>query len=236
MRGIATAALGLIVLALATASAPAQPGNPPDGAVERAYTPLDLAQCRHTKGKAEEDYGSWRCAGHTGIAVFVSAGDQRTYISYGPNAAKELAAEQTLAAFNSQGKTIEWRIERRANGKPRAFATILRWSTTTQDENTDPVRGQVLVVTRLGPGGVCHVGYVDGRANPNANELARQIADNHARGFKYGTDKPMVLGAKGKGFSGPMAGTSDTAAQKTKPGQGRARSRYSGRVLVVPEF
>ena len=48
----------------------------------------------------------------------------------------------------------------------------------------------------------CHVGYVDGRANPNANELAAEIADKHARAFKCGKDKPMVLGVQGKGFSG----------------------------------
>ena len=60
-----------------------------------------------------------------------------------------------------------------------------------------------LVVTRLAPGGVCHVGYVDARQNPNAMELARTIADRHARRFRCGRDKPIVLGAKGPGFSGP---------------------------------
>jgi hypothetical protein len=54
--------------------------------------------------------------------------------------------------------------------------------------------GRVLVVTRLGPGGVCHVGYVDARANPDANALAQQIADRHARTFSCGEDKPVVLG------------------------------------------
>ena len=88
------------------------------------------------------------------------------------------------------------------------FAAILRWNTTTIDSDDDSrqVAGQVLVVTRLGPGGVCHVGYVDGRANPNANELARQIADDNARTFRCGKDKPLVLGVKGKGFSGPYGG------------------------------
>jgi hypothetical protein len=174
------------------------------GGIERVYTPLDLAKCKHRRGREVEDYGSWRCTGHAGIAIHVSAGDQRTYISYGPNAAKEPAASQTLASFNSEGKTIEWRIAR-ANGKPHVFATILRWNTTTidMDDDTRQVRGQVLVVTRLGPGGVCHVGYVDGRANPDANDLARRISDENARGFKCGADKPVVLGIKGKGSSGP---------------------------------
>jgi len=64
---------------------------------------------------------------------------------------------------------------------------------------------QVLVVTRLGSGGVCHVGYVDARANPDANALAQKIADDNARKFKCDADKPIVLGNKGPGFSGSYA-------------------------------
>lgn len=167
------------------------------------YTPLDLSRCRHTRGRAEEDYGSWRCAGHAGIAVLVRSGDQRTTVSFGANAAKEPAARQTLAAFNSTGTTIEWRIARGSGDSARPFAAILRWNTTRTDDGGNPVRGQVLVVTRLGQAGVCQVGYVDGRANPNASELAQRIADEHARSFDCAKDKPIVLGAKGPGFSGP---------------------------------
>jgi hypothetical protein len=203
MRRCIAFAAGLVLATCAGSFSFAQPASGPAGTIERATTPLDLNQCRHTRGREVEDYGSWRCAGHADIAVFVTAGDQRTYISYGPNAAREEAAGQTLAAFNSEGKTIEWRIERTARGKPHPLATILRWNTTMLDDDTNQVRGQVLVVTRLGPGGVCHVGYVDGRANPNANELAVQIADRHARGFQCGRDKPIMLGVQGKGFSGP---------------------------------
>ncbi len=172
MRRIATPLLALIGSAAVAANAAAQPaGSSNTDTVERAYTPLDLSKCSHKRGRQLEDYGSWRCAGYGGNLVFVSAGDQRTYISYGPKPADTVASGETLAAFNSAGKTIEWRIERK-NGKPVPFATILRWNTTVPQDNGDLVRGQVLVVTRLGPGGVCHVGYVDGRANPNANELA----------------------------------------------------------------
>ena len=75
-----------------------------------------------------------------------------------------------------------------------------------RSSSSKQVAGQVLVVTRLGPGGVCHVGYVDGRANPNANELAAKLADDHARTFKCGKDKPITAGQTGKGFSGLYGG------------------------------
>jgi len=170
--------------------------------VEYAYTSLNLDKCRHTPGREPEDYGEWRCKGYAGIPVRVTAGDQRIYVSYGKRAKSEPAAGQTLAAFNGEGKTIEWRFARGAKGKTQPFATIMRWSTTVSGDG-EPVRGQVLVVTRLGPGGVCHVGYVDGRDNLNANELARQIADQHARNFLCGADKRIVLGTTGPGFSKP---------------------------------
>lgn len=167
-------------------------------AAESSYTDFDLKKCRHIPGKEAEDYGEWHCKGLQGIAVYMSAGDQRIYVSYGKNAKDELAASQTLASFNGEGGRIEWRLE-----KAKPFAAIMRWSTTVTSDKGEPVRGSVLVVTRLGAGGVCHVGYVDGKANKDANELARKIADERARKFVCGRDKPVVLGERGPGFSGP---------------------------------
>ena len=188
-----------LALVLFAAPAAAQP-------IARDYTPLDLAKCRHKAGRGEENYGEWSCAGFAGIAVSVRGGDQRVTVSFGPRAAKEPAASATLAAPNSQGKTIEWRHVPGADGKPKPFAAILRWNTTTLGANDEPFRGQVLVVTRLPPGAVCHVGYVDGRANPDANALAQKIADETARSFQCGKDKPVVLGQQGPGFSIPPSG------------------------------
>lgn len=204
VHNITSSLLILTALIALAGNAIAQLASRSNGAIERVYTPLHLEKCRHLESReAEGDYGSWRCTGHEGITVFVQSHDQRMYVSYGPDAANEKAAEQTLASFNSVGRTIEWRIERQPNGKAHPFATILRWNASVLDDKDNIIAGQVLNVTRLGPGGVCHVGYVDGRANPNANELAVQIADNHARSFKCGTDKTIVLGVKGPGFSGP---------------------------------
>ena len=161
--------------------------------ITRVYTTFDSDKCRHTRGKDVEDYGSWRCPGHAGIDVVLSAGDQRMQVSFGRKALGEVAAGETFPGFNNVYKgTVEWRIEMLPNGKTRPFATILRWNVRIEaDENRGTSTGRVLVVTRLNPGGVCHVGYVNARANPNANELAQQLADTKARGFKCGKDKPQ---------------------------------------------
>ena len=168
--------------------------------IESAFTDFDVGKCRHIPGKVEEDYGEWHCKGYGGMPVWMGAADQRVMISFGRRAKDEPAARQTLASFNGEGKKIEWRIDRSGNQK-RPFATIMRWSTTKPDDKGDQVQGEVLVVTRLPPGAVCHVGYVDGRANQNANELAREIADKHARQFHCRKDAAIVLGATGPGFS-----------------------------------
>jgi hypothetical protein len=169
-----------------------------------AYTDVDADRCRHTKGTEVEDYGSWRCSGYDGIAVRLSGGDQRMYVSFGSRAADEPAAGQTFPAFNNMYKgRIEWRLERRPDGAQRPFATIVRWNVMI-DEDSRVAGGRVLVVTRLGPGGVCHVGYVDALANPDANVLARQIADEKARAFKCGKDKRIVLGKVGPTLSMPQ--------------------------------
>jgi hypothetical protein len=186
-----------IFLGAAFAAAPAAAQS-----VASATTKLNLDKCRHVPGKAEEDYGEWRCQGYGGIPVHVAAGDQRIYVSFGRSAKKEPAAQQTLTSFNGEGDRIEWRGLRSADGKLKPFAAIMAWSTTVSGD-AEPVRGRMLVVTRLGPGAVCHIGYVDAQANADAAALARKIADETAHTFKCGSDKPQILGKRGPGFSGP---------------------------------
>ncbi len=180
------------IAALVVLQAPAFAQSNP--AIESAYTTFDSNKCRHAPGRDVEDYGSWLCPGYAGIPVRLAAGDQRMYVSFGRNAAREPAAGETIDHFNDVYKgTIEWRLERKPNGKLEPFATILRWNYMTNVDDTK-ASGRKLVVTRLGPGGVCHVGYVDARANPDANELARKLADEKARTFRCGKDTAQAVG------------------------------------------
>ena len=197
------AAFGVATAALIVSGAVAHPAL--GQSVTRVYTKFDAKQCQHMRGRGAEDYGSWRCPGHDGIEVWLSAGDQRMQVSFGRAAGGEPAARQTFPAFNNiyEG-TVEWRLQARPNGRRHPFATILRWNVKREnDERTST--GRVLVVTRLAPGGVCHVGYVDARANPDANKLAQQLADEHARAFQCGKDKPIVAGKTSQGLSMPGA-------------------------------
>ena len=174
-------------LALAAAAAPCGAAE----VLDSAFTHFDAKHCRHTPGTEEEDYGSWRCKGFAGIAVLLSAGDQRMTVSFGPHADDEPAAHETFGAFNDVYEgTIEWRLERRPDGRMRPFATIVRWNVRIDEDDGGRLRGRFLVVTRLGPGGVCRVGTVDATNDPDANQAARQMADKYARAFRCGKDKP----------------------------------------------
>ena len=165
--------------------------------ISSAYTSFDAdMDCRHTPGTEEEDYGTWRCRGYGRQIVRLSAGDQRMTVSFGVSmkkASAEFAAGETFPGFNNvYSGTVEWRIETFANGMMRPFATILRWNLRTAEDaerGDGKSTGQKLVVTRLNPGGVCHVGYVDARS-PGANEAARKLADDKARNFRCEIDKP----------------------------------------------
>jgi hypothetical protein len=173
----------LIVLAAALPAAAAENTS--------VYTRLDLAKCRELPPDPDDPLagGEWLCPGLGAITVHVEVNDERTYVSYGAGATDAVAAGETLPPFNSIGETLEWRLD--PAGQP--FATILRFHTTP----AEAPKGSTLVVTRLGDG-VCHVGYVDAVANPDANEIARAVADYFAAGFRCGVDKAVDYGVDGE--------------------------------------
>ena len=139
-----------------------------------SYTSTAPKDCR-TIGKPENGSTTQVCPGKSGLVVLISEDDLRQTVSVGPDriaASKEPAAEAWFAPFNSTGNTVEWRA---VDDKP--FAIIQRWliaDNNDTDKAGSPISKPMLAVTRLPPGPVCHVAYIDGQANRNANELARQ--------------------------------------------------------------
>src|SRR5215216_5127953 len=193
----------LIVPATATlfaaAFSPISPANAQT--FSSSYTSTAPKDCR-TIGKPENGSTTQVCPGKSGLVVVISEDDLRQTVSVGPNraaAGKEPAAEAWFAPFNSTANTVEWRA---ADGKP--FAIIQRWliaDNNDLDKAGTPTSKPILAVTRLPPGPVCHVAYIDGQANRNANELARQAADEFARDFKCGKDEVKLVGEKGTAVS-----------------------------------
>ena len=139
------------------------------------------------------------CPGMAGLVVYKVEGDLREVVSVGRTRAaaqKEPAGQTFFGPFSSTTNTIEWRHPK--GGAP--FAIIQRWHLADNDDpgpDNRPRTKQMLVVTRLPPGPVCHTAFVDVKANPNANELARQAADK-ARDFKCGKDKVRIEGNSGR--------------------------------------
>jgi hypothetical protein len=164
------------------------------------YTSTAPKHCHvSSAGNGVDDSTIRVCPGKAGLKILVSEDDLRETVSVGRNrtaAASEPAAEASFGPFNSTATTVEWRA---SGGKP--FAIIQRWhiaDNSDEDKDSRPIAKPLLIVTRLPPGPVCHVAYIDVKANPDANALARKTADEVARGFKCGKDDVKVVGATGR--------------------------------------
>jgi hypothetical protein len=185
---MATIRLILAAAALvALSSLAAEAGN------RSVYTSLILDKCKSLPVDPEDPVanGTWLCKGYGGIDVLVDQSDERTTVSYGKEPNDEPAASQTMPSFNTVGEKLEWRLDQR--GRP--IATILRFIT----EPNEAPKGSTLVVTRIGePGTICWVGRVDAVANPDANEIARAVADNFAADFPCGDKEPIDYGVDGE--------------------------------------
>lgn len=171
------------------------------------FTVLDLARCK--RAGAHRDGGRWTCGGPQGWEVAFAEGDLRQFLSYGANAMKQRSATQTLAPFNSIFKdganraTIEWRGTTRGREFVPHASIVRYWADTGDSGQTNGQakrqRTQILVVTRLGPADgteACHAAYIDAGANPDANAMAKRVADTDARAFDC-KGEPVVTGAKG---------------------------------------
>jgi hypothetical protein len=156
------------------------------------YTSMKAKECRTEKTR-DADSGAWTCPGVAGLVVAGFEGDVRQAISVGRTRAlarKEPSASTFFGPPNFAHDTIEWRFP---PGSDTPGAIIQRW---TMIPSEDP-RWSILVVTRLPPGPVCHVAYVDVAKNgAEANVIARKGADELARNFDCKA-APQILGQRG---------------------------------------
>ena len=175
--------------------------------VDHAYTDLDLeADCQWAEVGDEEAAmgGSAVCQGYGDYPVHVSEGDLRMFVAFGP-AAEPFRFWRSFMQFNHVNDVVEWRLR---DGKP--VAAILRYFVDNQTPDTGIEEGQVLVISTVadpaapeGERTSCVVGYVDARANPEPNKLARQVADTVVPGFVCGEYEPRYFGERGETAGSP---------------------------------
>jgi hypothetical protein len=192
-----TIALAMLTLFTASAALVLQSNAETIGSTYTSTAPKD---CRVRSANNGVDDSTIRvCPGKNGLIVLIAEDDLRETVSVGRtrlSASKEPAAQTWFGPFNSTTNTVEWRA---ANGRP--YAIIQRWhiaDNADQDKDGRPIAKPMLAVTRLAPGAVCHVAYVDVQANPDANELARKAADELARHFNCDKDKVKIVGNSGR--------------------------------------
>lgn len=188
----------LIILAgFAAASASAQENT-------SRYTSVAAKNCKQFERTVEsgsELASTVECKGLLGFVVTVGDADLRTFVSVGKNrrdAQKQPASEKTFSPFNSVNDNLEWRIDAKTK---QPFATIQRWLIADNENPAADGRPNtvgLLVVTRLPPGPVCHVAYIDVRANENPNVLAQKTADELAAKFDCVKDQVQIVGNKGR--------------------------------------
>lgn len=136
------------------------------------------------------------CPGYRGYPVLVFESDLRENIFYGfPPTDFADIAWQSFETFNGALAKTEWRIStHEAASTP--FATIRRWHVQADVEGKEK-DVEVLVVSKVGQPGKadgCVVALVLASGKPNANDLARKIADEQARDFACGADERVLVG------------------------------------------
>lgn len=147
------------------------------------YTTLDLDKCQLVDEETEEGTGAeWRCAGFGEVPLIVEEGDGRFDVDAGIRNDRF----ETIGAFNSLGDNVEWRLR---DGKP--FAVIFRYLDATPEAKGRTVLAVEKVGAAAAPG--CRVAQVAGDV-PDANQVARDLADSNAADFTCGTSEMAVAG------------------------------------------
>jgi len=132
------------------------------------------------------------CPGPQGLYLMLTEGDARISMDYGST--PDLGPWESFSPFNTVRETVEWRRQRR-NGEMQPFATIHRWEVGPSYDYRE-----VLVISTVAtaPGEEsCIVGVVDTTDTPEANVLARAVADRYAADFVCGNAQARAFGHVG---------------------------------------
>lgn len=163
------------VPAFVTDTAPARDGSAAD-TVGSVYTSLGEADCRLVEQDEETGGTTSRCPGTAGYALLVHDFDARMTVDVvapGGRAHPLRYSGVITANFSSLGPRAEWRMR---GGAP--LALIVRVNAFEDPEVPDRATSY-LAVAKITAGGTCVTDRIP-PTTPNANEAARQAADQSA--------------------------------------------------------
>ena len=140
---------------------------------QSVYTSLEEKRCRTLKSNnAEGGEYLGRCPGTAGYVLLVSEGDLRQNLTVVTPKKTEHSLDLwtvVSSAFSSLGPRAEWRMN-----KSRPVALIIRYNASENSEKPDKTTSY-LVVAKITSSEICITDKIS--PSPNANELARQLAD-----------------------------------------------------------
>lgn len=171
-----------------------------DGEFDNAvstYTNIEPDVCEGIYANEEGLVFVSACEGVGPWTVYVHADSHREMTAYAtvPVAAGErpdhFAFGGYMGNMGGYNNTIEWRLKQEG-GEP--FATIHRYRFPDMEDFSRA--REILTVTALRADYAlesCHVGYVDATDLPDANALARELADRLSYTYQCGTDQIWVI-------------------------------------------
>jgi len=142
--------------------------------IKSVYTSLDNKHCK-TMNPVNDSLGVYKynkiCSGVGGYRLALDENKDRQLVAIVAPSGKTSDAGFGPDAYNSLGKTAEWRVR---NGKP--IALIIRID--ERNDSGGEIAHSGLAVSKITPSTACLVATVD--SGKNWKERARKLADNSA--------------------------------------------------------
>lgn len=147
--------------------------------IESIYTDLKADKCKTIESNEDEGWIKQECPGVGIYKLELTEGDLRQTINVVSNSGDRWELDFSLnvsSAFSAFGEKAEWRVKK-VDGKPIPIALITRYNVAENPDKPEK-NTSYLVVTKFSSEFVCITDVI--KPIPNANEKARELADNSA--------------------------------------------------------
>ncbi|MEL7076096.1 MAG: hypothetical protein AAFR63_04045 [Cyanobacteria bacterium J06631_6] len=145
--------------------------------VRSVYTSIEVEDCQVIETERQSNFSISSCPGYSDIPVFTQLTQHEDYLKIGNQSDRW---ESHPSRFNSLGKVVEWRLR---GDKP--FAAIYRHDVHLPSSQGSEKVSYLGVVKITEDRDSCITAFIDGRL-PNANEIARNYADENTVSFVCG--------------------------------------------------